>query len=61
MITLELGDKIISKKVHPCGGSTWTVTRTGADYKFRCDTCGRIVMIASVDVPKFVKKKVENV
>ena len=57
MITLELGDKIIAKKVHPCGGSTWT----GADYKFRCDTCGRIVMIASVDVPKFVKKKVENV
>ena len=60
MIALSVGDKVVSKKVHPCGGSTWTVIRTGADFKFRCDTCGRIVMLASVDVAKFVKKRVEN-
>lgn len=60
-IILTLGDKVVSKKVHPCGSSTWTVIRTGADYKFKCDGCGRIVMIDSTAVKKFVKKKVENV
>ena len=57
---MSIGDKVVSKKVHPCGSSVWSVIRTGADYKFKCDGCGRIVMIPSVDVKKFVKKKVEN-
>jgi hypothetical protein len=61
MISLELNDKVVSKKVHPCGSSEWTVVRTGADYKFKCNGCGRIVMIDSAAVAKFVKKKVENV
>ena len=40
-----LGDVILSRKPHPCGGSEWTVTRTGADIKMRCNTCGRVVML----------------
>lgn len=32
-----------TKKAHPCGGSRWTVVRTGADCKIKCLTCGRCV------------------
>ena len=53
----QLGDKIISKKAHPCGGNQWTITRVGADFKIKCDTCGRVVMVDRVDFEKIVKKK----
>ena len=36
-MNFEIGDKIISKKTHPCGGNVWTVTRVGADIKIKCD------------------------
>ena len=49
-----LGDVIRSRKKHPCGGDTWTVTRTGADIKMRCDTCGRVVML---DRAMFLKRR----
>lgn len=42
---IRLGDVIQSRKKHPCGGDTWIVTRTGADIKMRCETCGRLVML----------------
>ena len=28
---IRLGDVISTRKPHPCGGSEWTVVRTGAD------------------------------
>ncbi len=43
--TVLVGDVIRTRKPHPCGGSDWTVTRTGADIKMRCNTCGRLVML----------------
>ena len=42
---IDVGDVIRTRKPHPCGGDQWTVTRTGADIKIRCNTCGRIVML----------------
>ena len=53
----SLGDKVITKKKHPCGGNVWTVVRTGADYKIRCDKCGRVVMLSYSDFLKMVKSK----
>ena len=40
-----LGDVIRSRKPHPCGSDEWTVIRTGADIKMKCNGCGRIVML----------------
>ena len=42
---IRLGDRIRTRKPHPCGGDIWTVIRTGADIKIRCLTCGHIVML----------------
>ena len=57
---INLGDKIITKKKHPCGNDVWEVVRTGADYKIKCITCGRVVMLSHTDLFKSIKKKVEN-
>ena len=32
----SIGDKVITKKKHPCGSVEWTVVRVGADMKFKC-------------------------
>ena len=49
------GDIIITKKKHPCGGDSWQVTRTGADCKIKCLTCGRTVMLTLDSLNKAVK------
>ena len=48
------GDVIRTRKPHPCGGDEWTVLRTGADIRIRCNTCGRLVMM---DRESFLKRR----
>ena len=43
----ELGDKVVTKKSHPCGCNEWEIVRTGADYKLKCLKCGHIVLLSS--------------
>ena len=45
----------MSKKPLACGGHVWTVLRVGADYKLKCDVCGRIVFIPRDKMDKVVK------
>ena len=57
MITkLNVGDKILTKKPHPCGSSEWTVVRLGADVKIKCNGCGRKVMLTPTDFERRLKK-----
>lgn len=49
-----LGDVIQTRKAHPCGSDIWTVIRTGADIKMKCQGCGRIVML---DRQVFIKRR----
>ena len=51
---IRVGDLVQTRKQHPCGSSEWTVTRTGADIKIRCEGCGRIVMM---DRETFLKRR----
>ena len=52
----NIGDKVITKKVHHCGGNVWTIVRTGCDIKIKCDKCGHTTMIDLVKFPSIVKK-----
>ncbi|MBQ8074241.1 MAG: DUF951 domain-containing protein [Clostridia bacterium] len=52
--TIDPGDVILTRKPHACGGSEWTVTRTGADIKMRCNTCGHVVML---DRERFLRRR----
>ncbi len=51
---IRIGDVVMMKKQHPCGSSEWTITRTGADIKMRCNGCGRVVML---DRDTFLKRR----
>lgn len=37
---VNVGDILMMKKQHPCGGKRFEVLRVGMDFKIRCITCG---------------------
>ena len=57
---IEIGDKVQMRKAHPCGSTTWILTRVGADVKMKCCTCGRLVMLDRELFEKRVKKILEH-
>ena len=57
---MQINDKLILKKKHPCGGYVWTIIGMGADVRLKCDTCGRIVMIPRDQINKMVKSEVKK-
>ena len=54
-LDLRIGDRVRLRKLHPCGGQTWDVTRIGADIGIRCTTCGRRIMLPRAKLEKQVK------
>ncbi len=52
---MKLGDVVQTKKAHPCGGARWEIIRIGADWKIKCLTCGRVVMLTPDELKKRVK------
>lgn len=59
-MNVSVGNKIITKKKHPCGSDEWIVIRTGADIKIKCLKCNHIVMLSIPDFQKRLKKVVEE-
>lgn len=55
-MNIQVGDVLQMKKTHPCGGREWLVLRVGMDFRLRCRTCGREVMILRSKAEKSVKK-----
>lgn len=53
---IQLGDKLLMKKKHPCGCEYFTVNRIGMDFKLCCDKCGHEIMIPRSKAEKSVKK-----
>ena len=58
---LAAGERVELKKPHACGGSSWTVTRIGADIGLICDTCGRRLLIARDQFNKQLKRRLGTV
>ena len=56
----EVGDIVVMKKSHPCGGNLWEVVRTGADVKIKCLKCGRVVMLDLLTFGKSLIKVVRD-
>ena len=57
---VRLGDTLLMKKNHPCGGDKFTVLRIGADFRIRCVQCGREVMLPRSKVEKNIKKIIRD-
>ena len=52
----NVGDKVVLRKKHPCGGFEWEILKLGADIKIKCTTCGRIIFVPRIDLNKKIKK-----
>ena len=57
---IRLNDILEMKKQHPCGGKQFLVLRVGMDFKLRCTTCGREVMVPRVKTEKHIKKVIRE-
>ena len=53
-----VGEQFESKKQHACGGKTWDIVRVGADYKIKCQTYKRELLITKDKLDKIIKKKI---
>ncbi len=53
---VRIGDKLLMKKQHPCGCNRFDVLRIGMDFRIRCESCGREVMVPRVKAEKSIKK-----
>jgi len=60
MLQLEIGNKLILRKKHACGGVEWEVWRLGMDIGIKCLKCGRKLKIVRSKLEKDVKKIVIN-
>lgn len=56
LFDLEKGDVVRMRKEHPCGGTTWIVTRLGADIGLECLTCKRRIMLTRRELSKRMKE-----
>lgn len=54
----NIGDIVRFRKKHPCGGENWKVIRVGMDFKVKCTTCGRLIMLPRRKFEKSVKEVV---
>lgn len=57
MMEYNVGDKIISKKKHPCGSKEWEIIRVGVDFKLKCLGCNHIIMLQREKALKMINKK----
>ncbi len=56
LVDFRLDDVVELRKPHPCGGSTWTIYRLGADIGLQCVTCGHYVMLPRPTLERRLKR-----
>ena len=54
----QIGDKVLTKKKHPCGSNEWELTRVGVDFKMKCTKCDHVVTIPREKALKAILKKI---
>lgn len=53
---LNIGDKVTTRKNHPCGGNTFELTRVGMDIRMKCLTCNKEIWIQRPELERRIKK-----
>lgn len=59
-VDINVGDKLLMKKKHPCGADVFEVKRVGMDFKLVCAGCGHEIMISRKTAEKSLKKIIKN-
>lgn len=55
----NLGDKVKTRKPHPCGSKEWEITRVGVDFKLKCLKCEHVVVLPREKALKIIVKKID--
>ena len=50
-----VGDRIQTRKPHPCGNSEFEVLRIGMDFRIRCTKCGHEILLPRAKIEKNIK------
>ena len=53
---MRVGDKLLMKKKHPCGSTSFIVMRVGSDIKIKCSECARETTVARIKLERSIKK-----
>lgn len=57
---INVGDRLVMKKSHPCGEKVFSVLYAGSDIKLKCEKCGREVIIPRIKAEKMIKSTLER-
>lgn len=57
---IQVGDRLIMKKQHPCKNNEFEVLRVGMDFKLKCIKCGHEIMITRKKAEKGIKKVIRG-
>ena len=52
----KVGDKVKTKKVHPCGSKEWEIVRVGVDFKLKCLGCDHVIVLPREKALKIIIK-----
>lgn len=55
-----VGDRIQTRKPHPCGNSEFEVLRIGMDFRIRCTKCGHEILLPRAKIEKNIKKIIQE-
>ena len=53
---IAVGNVLVMKKNHPCGGNRFLVLRVGMDFKLRCLGCGREMMLPRAKAERNIRR-----
>lgn len=53
---IQINDRLIMKKQHPCGAKELLVLRAGMDFRLRCTGCGREFMMPRIKLEKYIRQ-----
>ncbi len=57
---IQVGDRLTTKKGHPCGSKEWIVLRVGMDFRMRCCGCGHEIMVPRSKIEKNIRQVVRE-
>lgn len=53
----NIGDKVKTKKTHPCGCNEWEIIRVGIDFKLKCLGCEKVIILQKNKAIKAISKR----
>lgn len=54
----KIGDKVKTRKQHPCGSREWEIVRTGVDFKLKCMGCSHVIIVQREKALKMIIGKI---